>query len=163
MSAPQLTPAKAFADIATQLGERSVDAALVQLLQEFAENHTVEICAKGTSVLPLSAAKDAYAAVYVGRSNMSVALDPAVAKRISISNGLRLELKTNVTSYVHFRADDLADPEAREQAAEALERAFTRAFKGPRWSRGLTEQGQGTVCPKCNLQKSINGTCDNCD
>jgi hypothetical protein len=163
MSVPQLTPAKAFDDIAIQLGERNVDAALVRVLQDFAENHTVEICAKGTSVLPLSAARDAYAAVYVGRSNMSVALDPAVAKRISVQNGLRLEPKTNVTSYVHFHADDLADSEGRERAAEALERAFTRAFKGPRWSRGLVEQGQGDVCQKCNLQKSINGTCDNCD
>jgi hypothetical protein len=151
--------------VADELAARRVDEALVTLLTDFAEGHTVEMCATGSSSLPLSAARDAYAAVYVARRSISVALDPVVASQLSKAHGLRLESRTNVTSYVHFRSDDLADADGRKLAYDTLGRAFARADKGDRWRRGLSDraQSEGTVCPKCNLQRSIDGTCDNCD
>lgn len=154
------------ADSLTSLLEaREVAAPIMEILLRFAETNAVEHCTAETKLLPLSASHDAYAAVYVGRNDLSIALDWDESQRVNERTGLRLEDK-RPTSYIHIRSDQLDDPAIEAEARRLLSRAFERAFHGPRWQRGLSDRSRrrGEMCPRCGVYElSVTGVCAGCD
>ena len=149
--------------LATTLDSRKVDPRILETILRLAQSRPVEVCAEDTKLIPVSAAHDAYAAVYVAPNHVSIALDPDVARRVHERSGLKLQTKTTATSYIHVTADQLA--EHASEVSELLTIAFDRADRGPRWVRGLPDRktSRGELCPRCFQETSVTGTCANCD
>lgn len=147
--------------LAETLESRNVQPIIVEILLGLSQNRPVEVCNDDTPLLPLSAAHDAYAAVYVGSQHLSIALDPETARRVQDSEDFKLENKTATTSYVHITAEQLADPAIAQSASRLLNTAFDRAEHGPRWTRGLPDRSlsRGELCLNCFQEKSLTGTC----
>jgi hypothetical protein len=154
-----------LASLKVLMRERGVDERLCAALLDFAKTNSVELCTTETGQLPLSAAADAYAAVYVNRSDLSIALDPRVAERAGQRLGLRVEQRSPATWYVHVRTAVLDDETRLATVMQLLGQAFDRAFKGPRWERGHPDRNRvrGEICATCFLEKPVASPCPNCD
>src|SRR4051812_38995946 len=113
---------------------------IVELLDEVDKSHGLHECARGGGgEVGMGAAPDAYAAVYVGKSGMSIALDPPVAKTLATTCELPLLAKTAATNYVRVKVDRLSDQVTRDRVSEALDAALKRSWHGPRWKRGIDD------------------------
>lgn len=154
-------------DVRAELDRRGVDSDVVRAIAALTPHHPVSICSADRSgQLALSAAPDAYAAVYVHKHRLSIALEPAQARRLHDRHGWRLEPKTDATHYVHVNTDDLVRPGIAALVDDTLLQAFDRAFRGPRWNRSTSPapQQQGGLCPTCGIYElSVAGTCPSCD
>jgi hypothetical protein len=148
-----------------ELQARGVHPRIVTTLLEIGLDHDLEICSgEGTGLLALAADPEAYAAVYVGKNHLSIAMDPDVALSHGKRTGWRVESKTNATSYLHAQAEDIVG-DAAPFVTELLIAALDRSYQRSRWKRSGPDQTrlQGTVCPQCGLQMSLLGRCDDCD
>jgi hypothetical protein len=145
------------------LSERGTDSRITDLLVNFAKSRGLERCSEGDQ-LAFSAAADAYAAVYVTGSSLSIALDPDEARRARERLGFAVEERNQSTHYVKVSADALSDPTTVSEVRELLGIALDRAFAGPRWDRGLPDRKlrRGELCPTCQQEMSLAGVCDNC-
>jgi hypothetical protein len=151
--------------VPAELEARRIDPAIVSLLIDIGRGHDLEICSDdGTKQLALAADPEAYAAVFVSRTGLSIAMDPVVARALGEQTGWRVEVKTHTTSYLHAPASDIRDGQV-SLVRQALVDALDRSFHGPRWQRGGADQRHrhGDTCPRCGVQMSLLALCDNCD
>ena len=151
-------------EVRAALTGRQVHHALQRLLSDVARTQSVELCSRDGRDKALSSAPDAYAAVYVHRSDLSIALEPADARRLHERYGLRLDKKTRATHYVHIAPAQAEDSTLQAVIGDALQTAFERAFHGERWTRGAEDRARpwGDSCDIHNLPKNRLGECDYC-
>ena len=144
------------------LDERRVDPRLIELLDGAAQSWPVGLCgAPELAPLPLSTEDEAYAAVYLGQTVLSLALDREEAVRAVRQHGFGVEERNDTTHYLKVSAAALRDPAVAAAATQLVSTALARAHAGPRWQRGI-EAGQtryGETCPACQEQRALNGSC----
>src|SRR4051812_22178722 len=125
--------------------------------------HGLHECARGGGgEVGLGAAVDAYAAVYVGKNGMSLALDPTVAQKLATDFNFPCRARNDTTSYVRVAKDRLADAAARSGVRDALEQAGTPSWPGPPWARGIRDRQPGQlvpVRPVHHLELAADGGC----
>lgn len=152
--------------IQEQCAERQIDPRIIDLISEFALNHTVARCITEVDSFRLSVDESKYAAVYPGVASMDLALDPEDAKSAGHRHGLRVTKTNPSTAYLRIPADFLDTADGRAVALELLDVAWTKAFHGERWEiRGAAGQAfvAGRVCPKCFIELPVSGECELCD
>jgi hypothetical protein len=153
----------------TTLGDefdaRGIDARIAAVMTKFADTHTVVPCITEVDNFRLSVAPNAYAAVYPSPAWIDVALSPAEAKAASSRHGLEVTKANDTTAYLRVPASYLDVESGRAVVFELLERAWDKAFHGPRWELGLGEQprSRGEVCDRCFMEKPVTGVCPECD
>src|SRR4051794_17333925 len=113
------------------------DSKVLDVLQGVAQTHGLHECARGGGgEVGLGAAPDAYAAVYVGRRGMTIALEPEDAAKVGSAHDLSLIAKTPRTHYVRVPQHRLTEVGVGAAVKAALDRAVQRSWQGPRWRRG---------------------------
>lgn len=148
-----------------ELEARKIDPRVSSVIMEFARTHTVVRGITEVDNFRLSVAPDAYAAVYPSPGWMDVALSPDVARTATTMHGLEVTKSNDTTAYLRVPASFLETDSGRAVALELLEAAWDKAFHGPRWDLGLGEQpgSHGELCETHFIEKSITGTCPECE
>jgi hypothetical protein len=140
---------------------------VVALLEQSATGHGLFECARGGSgEIGLGAEPDAYAAVYVGRSGLSLALSPEQAADLASACGLSRLERNPTTHYVRVPAGRLDDRSVVDRVREAIGIAVDRSWRGPRWTRGTTTGPLARIAPTCpvhHYELAVNGWCTGCD
>lgn len=141
--------------------------AVISAIAEAAAPHQLFECAKGGSgEIGFGAAPDAYAAFYVGRSGLALALTPEGAKPLILA-GFRLLKSNPTTQYVRVKNADAEDRVRRPLVLTALDAAMVKSTRGPTWNRGPGGGGKAAkVQPTCHLhhyELSVSGQCMGCD
>jgi hypothetical protein len=141
--------------------------AVISAIEEAAAPHQLFACAKGWSgEIGFAWAPDAYAAFYVGKNGLAVALTPEDARRLT-SVGFPLLKSNDTTHYVRIKNADAEDPSRRALVLTALDAAMVKSTKGPTWKRGPNSDGKSAkIQPTCHLhgyELSVTGECTGCD
>lgn len=147
--------------------QAGVAAEVMQVLSALAQVHDIYVCARGGSgEIGMGAAPDAYAALYVSRRGMTLALEPDVAKDLAGPLGLSLVAKNPTTHYVKCPTERYGEPAFTARVLEAAEVALNRSWRGPRWDRLGASSGAGRLQPTCPVhiyELSATGFCMGCD
>lgn len=140
---------------------------VVDLLRQSAIGHGLFDCARGGSgEIGLGAEPDAYAAVYVGRFGLSLALSPEHAAELSTSCALSRVEKNPTTHYVRVPHTRLNEADVAERVREAVGIAVDRSWRGPRWTRGTSDGAPARIAPTCpvhHYELAVTGWCTGCD
>jgi hypothetical protein len=146
-------------ELSDELAVRRVENILASFILEYAESHRVEMCTteRKDGLVPLGAAYDAYAAVFVGAGSLSIALDPEEAAGAHKRLALRMNQSTPATHHVIVCPEDLHDSARRDAIAGLLDAAFERSDRGPRWTRISPDRTiqRGGTCPKCFIEMPL--------
>ncbi len=81
--------------------------------------------------LPLAAALDRKAGVYLGVQDMTLMLQPSDAKAFAAQTGFHMPRLNATTGYVRVRAADAANPQHFDAMRTAVERALRRSAGAP--------------------------------
>lgn len=113
----------------------------------------------------LTGGSDSAIGVYVNKSRLSIALDPAQAQLAATKHSLPVENK-KTTGYVLIDADRLGDAAMRAVAVElgvlALAQSSVKTAKKPKPHTKQAET-KAASCPKHHYQLLPNGTCWACE
>lgn len=150
--------------IADELRSKGAAPALVDFVTEaVARTGLVRLdSTQDRKSVPLVVEQGTQVAAYPMSRRIAVTLDPDSAARFSVLTGATIERKNPTTHYLHLREQHVTDPDRRQHALEAVERAVEvcRArVTAARSGRDGAAAESPAICPDCNNALAANGSC----